>query len=619
MNASPIPRRLLFGPAEHAAPALSPGGTLLAFLAPVGGVTGVHVGPPGGPYLPVTRTSGSVGAFRWGADSARVLYETDQDGDEDWHLHVVDIGSGASRDLTPFAGVQAMLVATSPHRPDEVVVALNRDDPRRHDAYRLHLGTGALTLLVRDEGFGTIGGTWLADRDLHVRAALRPTADGGVEVLVRTGPRAAWRVVLHGDRDDDLATRLLSVSPDGRSLYLLTSAIPGGTADTSALCRLDVDTGALCVVHRDPVHDIAAVFPDRLDGTPRAVTVDGVRARQHPLDAGVAAVLAEVARAGPDADLEVVGSDQGRRRHLVRRVDPGSPVRWFLHDAAAADRVCPLFDDRPGLAGHRLPERRPFELTARDGTALSGYVTVPDGDGGPSPAVLLVHGGPWARDRWRLDPDAAWLADRGYLVLQVNFRGSTGYGSRFVAAGDGEWGAAMHDDLVDAVAHAVQRGWADPGRVAIMGGSYGGYAALVGATRTPEVFCCAVDLCGPSDLRTLLAGIPPYWHSLRALWTARVGDPDRDAELLAARSPLSRAAEIRIPLFVAQGVNDPRVPLREAEQLVAALRDAGVEHEYLRLPGGHLTFELDVELALVARIELFLARHLGGRVEPDGA
>lgn len=632
----PIPRRLLFGPPQHAAPALSPDGRHLAFLAPNDGVAGIRVGPPGGPYPPVTATRRSIAAFHWCHDSRHLLYETDEGGNEEWHLHAVDRHTGGDRDLTPFAGVQALLVATSPDRPDEVLIALNRDDPRRHDVHLLHLPTGDLSLVARDEGFGTIGGTWLADRALAVRAALRPTPDAGVEVLVRNRPDEPWRIALRGDRDDDLATRLLGVTGDGRALHLLTSAVPrnsnvggaSGAVDTAALCRLDLATGVLTVLHRDPTYDISSVFLASGDGSPRAVTVDGEHSEQRPLDPRSAAVLADVTAAAATSPsqvpgyLEIVGGDLAGRRHLVRRVSAQAAVRWYLHDEAAprGARVQVLFDDRPGLADHALPERRPFRLTARDGLTLPGYATFPHTGRSPWPTVLLVHGGPWARDRWRCDLDAVWLADRGYLVLQVNFRGSAGYGTRFVAAGDREWGAAMHDDLIDTVVHAIKHGWSDRERVAIMGGSYGGYAALVGATQTPELFCCAIDLCGPSDLRTLLSGIPPYWDSLRALWTARVGHPEHDAELLADRSPLTRANRIPIPLFIAQGINDPRVPVREAEQLVKALQSAGVEHEYLPLPGeGHLGFELATELLLTERLERFLARHLGGRVEgsPD--
>jgi dipeptidyl aminopeptidase/acylaminoacyl peptidase len=230
--------------------------------------------------------------------------------------------------------------------------------------------------------------------------------------------------------------------------------------------------------------------------------------------------------------------------------------------------------------------------------------------------VLNVHGGPWARDTWGYEPTAQWLANRGYLCIQVNYRGSTGYGKSFVAAGDREWGGRMHDDLIDAVAHATRQGWSDPDAVGIMGGSYGGYAALVGATFTPEAFRCAVDIVGPSNLKTLIETIPPYWAPLIAQFHRRVGDPATDAEFLWSRSPLSRVSDIRIPLLIAQGANDPRVKQAESEQIVAALKQAGVEYEYLLFPDeGHGFAKPENRLRFYAAAEKFLARHLGGRAE----
>jgi dipeptidyl aminopeptidase/acylaminoacyl peptidase len=232
--------------------------------------------------------------------------------------------------------------------------------------------------------------------------------------------------------------------------------------------------------------------------------------------------------------------------------------------------------------------------------------------------VLNVHGGPWGRDAWGFDSEAQWLANRGYLCLQVNFRGSTGYGKAFVNAGDREWGGKMQDDLTDAVAFAVSQGWADPARVAIYGGSYGGYAALAGAAFTPELFCCAVDIVGPSNLKTLIETIPPYWAPMIALFHTRVGDPEHDTEFLWSRSPLSRAADIRTPLLIAQGANDPRVKQAESEQIVAALREAGIDHEYLLFPDeGHGFAKPGNRLRFYAAAELFLARHLGGRAEQE--
>jgi dipeptidyl aminopeptidase/acylaminoacyl peptidase len=259
----------------------------------------------------------------------------------------------------------------------------------------------------------------------------------------------------------------------------------------------------------------------------------------------------------------------------------------------------------------------PFAFTARDGLTIHGYATFPPGKGRVGlPTVLNVHGGPWARDVWGFDPQAQWFANRGYLCIQVNFRGSTGYGKSFVNAGDHQWGAAMHDDLVDARAHAIASGWSDPARVAIFGGSYGGYAALVGAAFTPELFCCAVDIVGPSNLLTLIKTIPPYWMPQIAMFHRRVGNPETEEEFLWSISPLSRAEHISIPLLIAQGANDPRVKVEESEQIVAALTAAGIEHEYLLFPDeGHGFAKPENRLAFFASAEAFLARHLGGECE----
>jgi dipeptidyl aminopeptidase/acylaminoacyl peptidase len=244
-------------------------------------------------------------------------------------------------------------------------------------------------------------------------------------------------------------------------------------------------------------------------------------------------------------------------------------------------------------------------------------VTFPPGLGRTGlPAVVDVHGGPQVRDTWGYNPEAQWLANRGYLCIQVNYRGSTGYGKAFVAAGDREWGGKMHDDLVDAVEYAVSQGWADRSKVAIYGGSYGGYAALVGAAFTPDVFCCAVDVVGPSNLKTLLETVPPYWAPMIAQLYRRVGNPETDAEFLWSRSPLSRARDIRIPLLIAQGANDPRVKQAESEQIVAALTEAGIDHEYMLFPDeGHGFAKPENRIRFYTAAERFLAKYLGGRYE----
>jgi dipeptidyl aminopeptidase/acylaminoacyl peptidase len=296
-------------------------------------------------------------------------------------------------------------------------------------------------------------------------------------------------------------------------------------------------------------------------------------------------------------------------------VDAGS-VTYFMYDRATKTGRL-LFSARPALDSYELAPMEPFSFTARDGLLIHGYVTFPPGLGRTGlPAVVDVHGGPQVRDTWGYNPEAQWLANRGYLCIQVNYRGSTGYGKAFIAAGDREWGGKMHDDLIDAVGYAVDQGWADKSKVAIYGGSYGGYAALVGAAFTPDVFCCAVDIVGPSNLKTLLETIPPYWAPMIAQLYRRVGNPETDADFLWSRSPLSRARDIRIPLLIAQGANDPRVKQAESEQIVAALTEAGIDHEYMLFPDeGHGFAKPENRIKFYTAAERFLAKYLGGRYE----
>jgi len=315
-------------------------------------------------------------------------------------------------------------------------------------------------------------------------------------------------------------------------------------------------------------------------------------------------------------DPVFAGRDDSDGTWLVGFTNDTGPVPYFMYDRASRTGRF-LFEHQPALSGYELAPMEPFSYQARDGLEIHGYVTFPPGLGRSGlPAVLNVHGGPQARDTWGYDPEAQWLANRGYLCIQVNYRGSTGYGKAFVTAGDREWGGKMHDDLVDAVGYAVERGWADPSRVAIYGGSYGGYAALVGAAFTPGVFCCAVDIVGPSNLKTLLETVPPYWVPVIAQLYRRVGNPETDVDFLWSRSPLSRARDIRIPLLIAQGANDPRVKQAESEQIVAALQEAGIEHEYMLFPDeGHGFAKPENRIKFYTAAERFLARYLGGRYE----
>jgi dipeptidyl aminopeptidase/acylaminoacyl peptidase len=431
--------------------------------------------------------------------------------------------------------------------------------------------------------------------------------------MVRDSAEEEWRQLLAIDAEDALTTGPLAFSEDGRSLLAESSV----GADTARLVRIDLASGDAEVLAEDPEADVTGVrlHPDTRE--PQIVTFLKDRSEYQVLDPSVAPDLAAI-RALHPGDPSLVGADDADATWLVGFTNDAGAVPYFSYDRETRSGRF-LFEHQPELSRYELAPMEPFSFTSRDGLTIHGYATFPpEAERTGLPMVLNVHGGPWARDAWGYDPEAQWLANRGYLCVQVNFRGSTGYGKAFVNAGDREWGGRMQDDLVDAVAFAVGQGWADPARVAIYGGSYGGYAALAGATFTPDLFRCAVDIVGPSNLKTLIETIPPYWAPMVAQFHRRVGDPAVDAEFLWSRSPLSRVSSIRIPLLIAQGANDPRVKQAESEQIVAALRAAGIDHEYLLFPDeGHGFAKPENRLRFYAAAERFLARHLGGRAEEE--
>ncbi|MET8507028.1 S9 family peptidase [Streptomyces sp. NPDC004787] len=612
-----IPRSVLFGNPHRMSPALSPDGERLAFLAPAAsGVLNVHAGPwRDRAFRQVTADAGrGVRAFAWSADGRHILYVQDRDGDENTHLYAVDPdardGAGA-RDLTPYAGVQARIVSVDPRRPDRLLVGLNLRDPAVHDAYRLDPATGALELAARDAGFSR----WVADGELRVRGALRPHPDGAVSLLVRDTESDPWRELLCAGPEDAPALRPFGFESDGRHLLLLSSQ----DADTARLVRVDTATGRREVLYADPAYDVDGVGVRPGTGEAQFVLVRRERNDLEVLDPALAEDFAALRAAAP-GDVTVLGRDRADRHWLVQHNTDDAPAGYrVLHRAqgGAPARTEYLFSHLPALDGQPLARVEPFRFTARDGLTVHGYLTFPPGAGRHRlPTVLCVHGGPWTRDQWGFRAETQWLANRGYLCLQVNFRGSTGYGKEFTRAGDREWGGRMQDDLQDAVRHCAARGHTDPGRVAVFGGSYGGYAALAGAAFTPAAYRCAVAVAAPSSLLTFIESVPATWGPMAALLRRRVGSPETEADFLRARSPLFAADRIRIPLLVGQGARDPRVRRAESEQLVAALRRSGVPHEYLLFPDeGHGFVRPRNRLAFYAAAERFLAEHLGGRYE----
>jgi dipeptidyl aminopeptidase/acylaminoacyl peptidase len=606
-----VPRSILFGNPERVSPQISPDGTRLAYLAPVDGVLNVWVGSIGGDdFAPVTddRDRGIRGYF-WPRDNRHLLYIQDKGGDENWRLYSVDLETGETGDLTPFEGVQAQVLAQSREKPNELLLAINKDNPQLHDVYHLDLTTGALEKTRENPGFMA----WVTDHQLNVRLGMAMQPDGGLVLLQPAGD--GWEPLLSFDADDALNSGPAGFTKDGKGLYMQTSA----GVNAGRLVVRDIASGEETVIAEDPQYDVGGVMIHPETREVQMVTFVKDRIERHVLDPSIAEDV-EALEALHPGDLVFTGRDDADRTWIVAFTADDGPVPYYAWDRDTKTATF-IFNHQPALEEYDLAKVEPFEFTARDGLVVHGYLTFPPGvDRTNLPTVLNVHGGPWHRDTWGFHPESQWLANRGYLSVQVNFRGSTGYGKEFVNAGDKEWGGKMHLDLIDAVNFVVEKGYADPTKIAIYGGSYGGFAALTGATETPDTFCCAVDIVGPSSLKTFIEGVPPYWAPMIAMLHRRVGNPETEEEFLWSRSPLSKVDKIRIPMLIAQGANDPRVKQAESEQIVEAMRQNGIEHEYMLFEDeGHGFAKPENNLKFYAAAERFLARHLGGRCEEEAA
>ena len=621
-DASVLARKLVFGNPERVAPVISPDGKKLGWLAPKDGVLNVYVTPTGdlSQAKPVTNeTNRPITSFSWAFDNRHVLYAIDKNGDENVHVYSVDIQTSQLKDLTPFEKTQGRIQMLSDRFPRSVLLGTNDRDPKYHDVYRVDIASGERKLLQKNESFAE----FVFDDALTVRYAIQPKPDGGFDWLLPDG-KGGFKPFQTVPPDDTLTTETIGLDKAGRTLYLRESR----DRDTSALVALDTKTNQPKVLTEDARADVVGLLASPVDGRIQAAAVNYQRREWRVIDQAIAPDLAYLAGV-VDGDLDVISRSQDDKLWTVSYVVSNGPARYYLYDRPKKTASF-LFTNRPALEGLSLATMHPVVVPARDGKSLVSYLSLPpasdpSGSGKPSaplPMVLYVHGGPWSRDSYGFSATHQWLTSRGYAALSVNYRGSTGFGKAFVKAGDKQWAAAMHDDLLDAVDWAVKSGIADRSRVAIMGGSYGGYATLVGLTFTPEVFACGVDIVGPSNLNTLLASIPPYWAPLFEEFARRVGDPrtPEGKKLLDERSPLTRAADIQRPLLIGQGQNDPRVKQAEADQIVSAMKAKNLPVSYVLFPDeGHGFARPENRLAFYAVAESFLAEHLGGVYQPVGA
>lgn len=615
-----IPRDALYGNPERADVQISPDGKQLSWLAPVDGVLNVWVAPVADPASarPVTTdTTRGIRAHDWAFTNRHILFPQDVGGDENFHLYVVDLDTGEQRDLTPFDGVTAGLAVRSRETPEQILVQVNDRVPELHDLMRVDLVTGDRERLIENPGFVEL----LARDDFSIPLASAMTEAGGATVFRDSG--SGFEPFIEVDMADSLTTSPVGFAKDAEHFFLLDSR----GRDKAALFRTSLTDGTSELLFESDVADVSAILTHPTEKTVQAVAVNHLRTEWIPLDESVRPdfdALADVAT----GEVVILSRTDDDLVWIVAFVSDSGPVRYYRYERSTRQAHF-LFTNRSDLDQYTLTPMHPVTIPTRDDLSLVSYLSLPawtdpDATGRPKqplPMVLDVHGGPWARDAWGFNPEHQLLADRGYAVLSVNYRGSTGFGKSFLNAGNKEWAGEMHDDLLDAVAWAVAEGVADPDRVAIYGGSYGGYATLVGLTMTPEVFACGVDIVGPSNIITLLESIPPYWAPMLQMFKDRVGDfsTDEGKEFLLSRSPLTHVDQIRRPLLIAQGANDPRVKQPESEQIVAAMTEHGIPVTYVLFPDeGHGFAEPANRLSFFAVAEAFLAEHLGGRAEAYG-
>jgi dipeptidyl aminopeptidase/acylaminoacyl peptidase len=597
---------------------VSPDGKWLAYLKPYRGKLNLHIRPlKGGADRRMTGdTLRPIRQYYWSADGSRLLYLQDRGGNENFHVLAVPVGSAelaAAHDLTPFDSARALVFDVPRDLPGRILIGLNKRDPSLFDAYWLDLETGDLTLAA--ENPGRFGG-YYADRTHQVRVADAQGPAGETEIHVRSDSTAPWRRVVSYPASEIVEP--LRLHPDGRHLYLLSNH--GGT-EFARLVLLDLDTGQELVIHQDPLQsaDLREVLFGETTDSVLWTAYAGDTVRAYAQAPGITGDLARIQRLH-DGTPSVSSMTRDEQRWVVSFDSPTDPGVTYLYDRRTK-RGQFLFRPRPWLKPATLAPMAPVSFQARDSLRVHGYLTTPKGSRPRGlPLVLVVHGGPWSRDDWGYDPEAQFLANRGYAVLQVNYRGSTGYGKTFYNAAVKQFADKMHTDLIDGVNWAVEQKIADPKKLCIYGGSYGGYATLVGVTFTPDAFVCAVDYVGPSSLITLVESFPAYWRPfLEGSWYRFVGDPGNSAERddMWRRSPLSRVDSIRVPLLIVQGANDPRVTKREADQLAIALRDRRIPVRYLvAFNEGHGFLNPDNRLALYRSMEQFFGRYLGGRIQP---
>ena len=632
-----VDRELYFGNPDKIQVRISPDGKYFSYRAPVNGVMNIWVAPIDNPdgAQPITQdTLRGIQSYQWSYKSGNILYAQDKGGDENWHVHLVDVESKTDTDLTPQEEIKgpdgkpltdpntgkivrprADIMSVSRETPNEILIQINNSDPSNMDVYKVDLTTHKMNLVVKDEAFLQI----LADNMNNIRLASRTDPEGGQ--IVYKYNNGSWDEYFRVPQEDMLSFAFFGFDKNNENAYMIDSR----GRDKAALYALNLKTDEKKVIAENDKSDIADLLVHPTTYEVEAYATDYLRKQWIPLIDEAKADL-DYLEGFKEGDLSVYFRSTDNNTWILAYDSPQEYLKYYKYDRKAKNAEL-LVSSKPAFDNIKLANMYPIEIESRDGHKLVSYLTIPrelDVDGRtskPAPTVLLVHGGPWGRDNFGFNGMHQWLANRGYVVLSTNFRGSTGFGKNFVNIAAEEWAGKMHDDLIDAVDWMVEAKIADNEKVAIMGGSYGGYATLVGLTYTPDVFACGVDIVGPSNLNTLLNTIPPYWKSFRDVFVHHIGDPDTEegAALLEDRSPLNRVDSIVKPLLIGQGANDPRVKQAESDQIVKAMNEKQIPVTYVLYPDeGHGFARPENNLSFFAVTEAFLAQHIGGRYQVIG-
>lgn len=616
-----IPRTLLFGNPDKAQVRLSPDGQYISYIAPLSGVMNVWVQKSdlSSPPVVLTHDTGrGIQGQQWAYDNQHIVFLQDANGDENWRLFRVDTHTKEIKTLTDIQNVQVRILARSYKKPQELLIGINNRDPQYHDIYKINILSGKLKKVYENKKFSG----FLFDDDFTIRFGQIMNEDGSISYYIKEGND--WKLWKNFTVIDAHISDLIDIDDDN-SLYW----IDGENNDKGVLKKTHLPTNKTTTLFAPQKANIGGIFSHPKTNTPLAVEENYLTPEYFFLDNPITSVEEDfkVIRTLHTGDPTVISTSLDFKMWLVGFIQDNGPVQYYLYNHSTKTAKY-LFSNKHALESLPLVPLYPLEIQARDGLTLTAYMALPknaadpkrkDRPRKPMPMVLIVHGGPEARDTWGYSAMAQWLANRGYVFLTVNYRGSSGFGKSFIAAGDGEFAKKMHTDLIDAVHWAIKEKIADPQKVAIMGGSYGGYATLVGLTMTPDIFACGVDIVGMSNLETLMASIPPYWKPIMNSWHLKIGNPNTEEgrALMRERSPLHYTDHIKKPLLIAHGANDPRVKKAESDQIVAAMKNRNIPITYVLYPDeGHGFVRPQNKISFFALAEAFLGKFLGGKVEP---